>query len=123
LLPLKFYEGNILVAQKVMTNTVLPLSKKIIARSLAGRKDSTIDNIRVYHSNALIASGALYNIEIISDTEVEFSALFLEASFSGDFEKATLNASELGDFSELTGFTANKPVGQKLYITWKIKIL
>lgn len=104
-------------------NTILPLAKTIVAHRLANLDDSKIDSIKVFLIGGLVASGMITDTTLISDTEVEFTALFPAASFAGNFDEVRLNASGLGDFSQLVSFIATKDTGVPLTITWKIKII
>lgn len=118
-----FDYGKGILKEYTYKNTILPLAKKIVAHRLANLDDSKIDFIKVYLLGGLVASGAITDITLVSDTEVEYTALFPAASFAGDFDEARLNTSGLGDFSQLISFIATKDTGVPLTITWKIKIL
>lgn len=102
-------------------NLILPLAHSIVAHRMANLADSLIDGIKIYHLGGLVYYGVVIQTDLVSPTEVEYTASFSDVSFSGDFDEARLNASQMGDFSRLTGFLATKNPLEALTITWKIK--
>ena len=104
------------------SNLIMPLAADIIARSLGNFAIGKVNYIRVYNGVTLKAAASISVYNHPATNEVEYVAVFSEASFSGAFTKFQLEANGMGVFSEVTGLTGSKLITEQMSISWKITI-
>lgn len=104
-------------------NAIQPEAKEIVSKRLIGNASSIIDTIELYHLGVLVCSRPISNYLISTSTEVEFDAIFDEASFNSFFDEARLKASVLGNFSIVAGLGGVKDNTQSLMVSWLIEIV
>lgn len=106
------------------SNTVLTLSKDIVARLLTNNPIGKIDTLKVYLGATLLATGNVNAWNHPSTNEAEFEVLFEDTDFSGDFDKIQLCASNMGVFAEVSGdgVLDTKLITEELMFSWLITI-
>lgn len=118
-----FHKDGTLKERIVVHNDIMPMAKEIAAKRLIGHPTSVIDQISLYLNNNLVATEtiAIVDTAIITATQVSFSVLFSQTSFTGPVNAAQLIASGIGPFS-YTFVNVNKSANESLSVTWKIQI-
>lgn len=107
-------------------NLILPNSKVILGKTMAGDVTAKITNIRVYSAGVLKSPGVVTTTTYAGIGIVEYEALIPAADFAGAFDKVLLSADDLvgvGALSEVTGLAENKAALDPLLIVWTIKFI
>lgn len=107
-------------------NAIQPTAARVVAGCLGSVPGTAINDIALFdgvtpQANAIVTStvtappgGPYY---------VEFKAVFIPSSFSGQFTDLTLSCLGYADFSTLnTGAPVLKTVTEQIMVTWKITI-
>ena len=105
------------------SNSILPLMGDVVARLLGNFIIGRVDQVGIYKSSLNLAMVPIINYTHPNTNQVEFSALFNEASFNGDFDELGLFSSNMGQVSKLIGTAGNKTDQEHLLITWTITII
>ena len=108
---------------KTRSNTILPLSKDIIARLLTNNIIGMVDTINVVHSGGTVYTSAITEYSHPSANEAQFVAQFgTSSSPSEDFDEIQLVSSNMGVFSQVTGLTETIGAGETIQISWTITL-
>lgn len=105
-------------------NTILPSALPLVASIVGGNAAAAITKIDVFDGASLQASAPFTSVVV--DTllsQTTFTALFNEASFTGDVTAARLGPTDsgtLGFFAEATGLTLTKSALEQMIIEWVI---
>lgn len=107
-------------------NAILGGAKKMLSRSLGGLPNYDIKQMSIFNGDTLLAT-ANRNIPATfpADTtdKVVFICRFSQTSFSGPFNRITLEGLENTStivFSEVTGLIQSKPIDIQIEIQWQI---
>lgn len=103
-------------------NAILENSKVIIAKTIGGNINFSINQIKVYSGGILLAT-AIPVISFPISNKTEFFAEFDTTSFTGTVDELRLCSSVGGDFSQITGISITKNNIQNMSVKWSIEII
>lgn len=104
-------------------NAILDNSKEIIARVLGGQGSYSIDLIKVYKNNVLVAQNPPSVIDFPEVGKCRFFCIFNPASFDDTIDEVRLSSVAGGDFSAITGLSITKGNTENMSIQWTIEIV
>ena len=104
------------------SNAILPIMSDVAARLMGNYPIGKIDEVSIYYQTLNLATVPIISYNHPAVNQVQFSALFDEASFNGDYDELGLFASNMGKVAQLPNVNGTKTNADKLLITWTITI-
>lgn len=119
----ELYREGKLVWEHTQNNAIQPGAQEIIAHLLTGDAGYKLNNVEAFKASFSLAVAGIYNWSFPAANEVQFVAVFDEASFDDTLDELRLEAGLVPlDFSIITGLSIAKDGLSRLVINWKITI-
>lgn len=119
----QIWQGDKLIKEETKKNAIQVGAQEIVANLLAGDRSFRLSAMEAFKAGFSLASAPIYNWTFPAPNEVQFVAVFDEASFDDILDELRLQASFVPlDFSIVDGLSITKDSLSRLVINWKITI-